>query len=71
MGKLLKFMRKHTEFAMTKVNIQKTNCMLTNQKLSNKLKRRKILFTVVMKFITKNKSRKNLQEFYEKQSLLI
>ena len=71
MGKLLKFMRKHTEFAMTKVNIQKTNCMLTYQKLSNKLKRRKILFTVVMKFITKNKSRKNLQEFYEKQSLLI
>ena len=60
MGKLLKFMRKHIEFAMTKVNIQKTNCMLTYQKLSNELKRGKILFTVVMKFITKNKSRKSL-----------
>ena len=56
MGKLLKFMRKHIEFAMTKVNIQKTNCMLTYQKLSNELKRGKILFTVVMKFITKNEN---------------
>lgn len=35
-GKLLKFMRKYVEFAITKVNIQKNNCILMPKKLIKK-----------------------------------